>query len=69
MFSLYFDIVILVFSHFGFEGRTLVMIALVPCQCLSITFMCALSSRVTSITAALGAHIFIQQVVSWWRGS
>ena len=30
MFSLYFDIVSLVISHFGFEGGTLVLIALVP---------------------------------------
>ena len=38
MFSLYFDIVILVISHFGFEGRTLVLIASVPDHWLSFTF-------------------------------
>ena len=31
-------IVILVISHFGFEGGTLVLIALVPDHCLSFTF-------------------------------
>ena len=36
MFSLYFDIVIVVISHFGFEGGTLVLIASVPGHCLSI---------------------------------
>ena len=34
MFSLY----ILLISHFGFEGGTLVLIALVPGNCLSFTF-------------------------------
>ena len=38
MFSLYFDIVILVISHFGFEGGTLVLIASVPGYCVSFTF-------------------------------
>ena len=38
MFSLYFDIVILVISHFGFEGRTLILIASVPGHCLFSTF-------------------------------
>ena len=38
MFSLYFDIVILVISHFGFEGGTLVLIASVPGHWLSLTF-------------------------------
>ena len=38
MFSLYFDIVILVISHFGFEGRTLILIASVPGHCLFFTF-------------------------------
>ena len=35
MFSLYFDIVILGISHFGFEGGTLVLIVSVPGHCLS----------------------------------
>ena len=34
LFSLYF----IVISHFGFEGRTLVLIASVPGLCLSFTF-------------------------------
>ena len=38
MLSLYFDIVILVIFHFGFEGGTLVLIALVPGHCLYFTF-------------------------------
>ena len=41
MFSLYFDLmlfVILVISHFGFEGRTLIMIASVSGHCLPFTF-------------------------------
>ena len=38
MFSLYFDIVILVISHFGFEGETLVLIAAVSGHCFSFTF-------------------------------
>ena len=44
MFSMYFDlgILILVIFHFGFEGGTLVQIASVPGHCLSFTF--ALSS-------------------------
>ena len=33
-----FFIVILVTSHFGFEGGTLVLIAPVPGHCLSFTF-------------------------------
>ena len=37
MFSLYFDILILVISHFGFEGGALVLIASVPRHCLSFT--------------------------------
>ena len=37
MFSLYFDIVILVISHFVFEGGTLVLIATVPGHCLPFT--------------------------------
>ena len=41
MFSLYFDIVILVVSHFGFEGGTLVLIASVPGHCLSFTCLLA----------------------------
>ena len=36
MFYLYFDL-ILVISNFGFEGGTLVLIALVPGHCLSLT--------------------------------
>ena len=40
MFSLYFNIVILVNSHFGCEGGTLVLIALVHGHCLSFTFAC-----------------------------
>ena len=32
-------ILILVISHFGFEGRTLVRIASVPGHCLSFTFL------------------------------
>ena len=35
--SLYFDIVILVISHFGFEGGTLVLIASVTGHCLYFT--------------------------------
>ena len=35
MFSLYFDTVILVISHLGFEGENLVLIAPVPDHCLS----------------------------------
>ena len=38
MFSLYIDIVILVISHFGFEGGTLVLIASVPGHCSTFTF-------------------------------
>ena len=38
MFPLYFDIVVLVISHFGFEGGTLVLIASVPGRCLFLTF-------------------------------
>ena len=38
MFSLYFDIVILVISHFGFEGVTLVLITSVPIYFL--TYQC-----------------------------
>ena len=38
MVSLYYDIVILVIIHFGFEGGTLVLIAYVPGHCLSFTF-------------------------------
>ena len=38
MFSFYFDIVILVISHFGFEGQTLVLIAAVSGHCFSFTF-------------------------------
>ena len=37
MYSLYFNIVILVISHFGFEGGTLVLIAPVPGHCFSFT--------------------------------
>ena len=37
MFSLYFDIIILVISHISFDGRTLVLIASVPGHCLSFT--------------------------------
>ena len=37
MFSMYFDIVILVISHFGFKGGTLVLIALIPSHCCSFT--------------------------------
>ena len=48
MFSLYFDIVILVISHFGFEGWTLVLIASVPGHCLSFTFLAHLSRRLRS---------------------
>ena len=42
MFAFYFDfnIVILVIFHFGFEGRTLVLIASVPGHCLSFHFSC-----------------------------
>ena len=36
MFSFYFDIVIFVISHFGFEGGTFVLI--VPGHCLSFPF-------------------------------
>ena len=36
VFSLCFEI--LVISHFGFEGRTLVLIASVPGHCLSFAF-------------------------------
>ena len=36
--SLYFDIVIFVISHFGFEGGTLDLIASVHSHCLSFTF-------------------------------
>ena len=35
---LYFDIVNLVISHFGFEGGTLVLFALVPGHCIFFTF-------------------------------
>ena len=38
MLSLYFDIVILVISHFSFEGGTLVLVASDPGHCLSFTF-------------------------------
>ena len=38
MFSLYCDMILLVISHFNFEGRTLVLIASVPGHCLSFTF-------------------------------
>ena len=39
MFSFwYFNIVILVISHFGFEGGTLVLISSVPGHSLSFTF-------------------------------
>ena len=38
MFSLCFDIVILVIFHFGFEGGTSVLIASVPDHCLAFTF-------------------------------
>ena len=34
MLTLYYDFVILVVSHFDFEGRTLVLNALVPGHCL-----------------------------------
>ena len=37
IFSLYFDIVILVISYFGFDGGTLVLIAPVPGNCLPFT--------------------------------
>ena len=37
MFSVFELIVILVISHFGFEGRTLGLIASVPGHCLSFT--------------------------------
>ena len=37
MFSLYFDYVISVISHFGFEGGTLVLVAPVPGLCLPFT--------------------------------
>ena len=37
IFSLYFDLLLLVISHFDFEGRTLVPIASVPGHCLSFT--------------------------------
>ena len=36
-------IVILVISHFGFEGGTLVLIASVPGHCLPFTFVVKLS--------------------------
>ena len=45
MFSLYFDIVILVISHFDFEGGTLVLIASVPGHCLSLTFYNSLKQK------------------------
>ena len=45
MYSLYFDIVILVISHFGFEGGTLVLIVSVPGHCLSFTFYLLASKR------------------------
>ena len=35
---IYICIVILVISHFSFEGRTLVLIASVPGHCLPFTF-------------------------------
>ena len=39
MFSLYFGfIVILVITHFGFEGGTLLLIAAFPVNCLCFTF-------------------------------
>ena len=43
MFSLYLDFIVFVFvilvvSHFGFEGRTLVPFASVSGHCLSFTF-------------------------------
>ena len=38
-FSLYFDIVILVISHFGFEGGTLILVAPVPGHFLSFCFL------------------------------
>ena len=37
MFSLHFNFVIFVISHFGFKGGTLVLIASVPGHCLSFT--------------------------------
>ena len=39
MFSLLFLSVALVFSHFGFAGRTLVLIASVAGHCLPFTFL------------------------------
>ena len=38
MFSLYFDIVILVISHFGFMGRPFGLNKSVPGHCLFVTF-------------------------------
>ena len=37
VYSLYFGIVILVISHFGFEGGTLVLIASVLGHCIDFT--------------------------------
>ena len=39
MFSLYYVSVILVVSHFGFEGGTVVQIEPVPGHCLPLTFL------------------------------
>ena len=41
-------LVILVISHFGFEGGILVMIASVPGHCLLVTSMCVLWSFFSS---------------------
>ena len=53
----YFDIVILVISHFGFEGGTLVLIAPVPGHCLSFPFYyihsCKLHGRVNMVIKAI----------------
>ena len=39
MFSLYFDLVILVISRFGFEGGIWVSVAQVPGHCILVTFV------------------------------
>ena len=56
---LYFDLFILVISHFGFEGGTLVLIASVPCNCLSFTFDRNLSTAIDNTASNDKLSIFV----------
>ena len=53
MFSLLRIFVALVVSNFGFEDRTLVLIASVPCHCLPFTLLPARIKKIQSKTKAL----------------